>query len=238
MKKSKKFKLPKSLRSFRLLIIIAVIVLGFIPVYFLKYIMMREYRLELVDDRISKLKSITIVLENDINKVDFLSTKETKDIENQVSQITGVYTGRILIVDSNLKILYDTYRTDNNKVCIYKGVVECMQGEDYCRYSYTENDIEICEKIRKSDGSVGVILISVSTKDINDIVGMIDSRINVIILIVFVIVLLAAFLFAAYSTKPFKNFEKSIDSIKMGNFDVDIETQGYSELDIIEEAIE
>ncbi len=238
MNEKKKFRLPKMLRSFRLLIIVAVIVMGFLPVVFLKNIMMREYRLELVNDRISKLKNITIVLENDISKVDFLSTKETKDIEGYVSQITSVYTGRIMIVDSNLKILYDTYRTDNGKVCIYKGVVECMQGEDYCRYSNTQEDIEICEKVTKSDGSSGLILISVSTSDIHDIVDMIDTRINIIIIIIFALVLLVAFIFALYSTRPFKNFEKAIDNIKTGNFDIDIETQGYSELDSIEEAIE
>lgn len=238
MKDNKKFRLPKTLRSFRLLIIIAVIVMGFLPVLFLKDIMMREYRLELVDDRISKIKNITVVLENDINNVDFLASKETKDIESQVSQITGVYTGRIMIVDSNLKILYDTYRTDTGKVCVYRGVVECMQGEDYCRYIENENDIEVCEKVKKSDGNNGVILMSVSTSDIIDVVNMIDSRINVIILIIFVMVLLVAFIFSMYSIKPFKNFEKAIDSIKTGNFDIDIETQGYSELDSIEEAIE
>ena len=238
MEKKKKFKLPKAIRSFRLLIVLAVILMGFIPVIILKNVMLGEYKAGLINDRISKLKNIVVVLENDINRVDFLSTKDTKNIESQISQITGLYTCRILIIDSNLKILYDTYRTDNGKVCIYKGVTECALGEDYCRYSAGDSDIELCEKIKKSNDSIGVLLMSVSTEDINSTISNIDSRINIIIIIVFVIVILVAFLFAVYSTRPFKNFEKSIDSIKMGNFDVDIETKGYSELDSIEEAIE
>ncbi len=238
MKEKKRFRVPKIFRSFRLLIIFAIIILGLVPVLILKDVMLNEYKSSMVNDRIKKLKNITLVLENDINKVDFLSTAETKDIESRISQITGLYTGRIIIVNSNLQILYDTYRADNGKVCIYKGVVECIQGDDYCKYSEKDNDIEICEKVNKSDGSIGVILMSVSTKDIDNTIDTVDSRTTVIILIVFVIVILFAFIFSVYSTKPFENFEKSIDSIKMGNFDVDIETKGYSELDSIEEAIE
>lgn len=238
MKKKKKFQMPQPLRSFRVLIMVAVIIMGFVPVIMLKSIMIGEYKSGLINDRMTKLKNITIVLENDIDRVDFLANKATKDIESQISQITGLYTGRILIIDSNLKILYDTYRTDAGKICIYKGVTECVLGDDYCRYSDENDEIEICEKIVKDDGSIGVLLMSVSTKDIDSMILDVDSRINIIILIVFVLVLLVAFLFAIYSTKPFKNFEKSIDSIKMGNFDVDIETQGFSELDMIEEAIE
>jgi len=236
--KKRKNKIPKFLRSFRFIIVLCVVLLGFVPVLILKNIMLNEYKMSLVNDRISKIKNITLVLENDINRVDYLSSKETKDIDSQVSQITGLYNCRILIIDSNLKILYDTYRADTGKVCIYTGVTECIRGEDYYRYSSKDKDIEVCEKVKKSDNSNGAILMSISTNDIDTIVTVANERINIIIIIVFVIVLLVAFLFALYSTKPFKKFEKSINNIKTGNFDVALDTRGYSELDSIEEAIE
>ncbi len=238
MQKMKKIKLPKPLRSFRFMVILAVVVLGFLPIFILKDTMIREYKSSLVNDKISKLKNITIMIENDINKVDFLTTAQTKDIENRINQITGMYTGRILIVDDDLKVLYDTYMADTGKICIYQGVIECIRGEDYCRYSEEDSDIEICEKVKKSDGSIGAILISVSTKDIDSNVNSVEERTNVVIWIVFVIIILCAFLLSVYSTKPFKNFQKAIDNIKMGNFDIDLETNSYSELDSIEEAIE
>ncbi len=236
--KKKKFKFPRVMRSFRILMVLSVVILGFVPIILLKNVMINEYKTNLINDRISKLKNITIMLENDINKVDFLLTAESKDIESRVSQITGSYTGRILIIDSNLKILYDTYQADTGKVCIYQGVVECIQNDDYCKYSDKDSDIEICEKVKKSEDSSGVILMSVSTKDIDVTVNNVDERTNVVIWIVLVVVLLVAFLFSIYSTKPFKNIEKAIDNIKMGNFDIDLDTNGYSELDSIEEAIE
>lgn len=238
MQKKKKFKFPKTLRSFRFMVILAIVVLGFLPIIVLKDVIIKEYKTSLVNDRISKLKNITIMIENDINKVDFLTTAQTKDIESRVSQITGMYTGRILIIDDDLRILYDTYMADTGKICIYQGVFECIRKDDYCKYSETDSDIEICEKVKKSDESIGAILMSVSTKDIDVIVDNVDERSNVIIWIVFVIIMLFAFLVSLYSTKPFKNFQKSIDNIKMGNFDIDLETNSYSELDSIEEAIE
>lgn len=238
MVKKKKNRMPKILRSLRLLVLITVILMGFIPILFFKNLILNEFKTYMINDRISKIKNLTLVLKNDIIKSDFITTAETKDIQTQISQITGFYNGRILIIDNGLKIIYDTYMADNGKICLYQGVIECMQGDNYYKYSADDKDIEICEKIDSANAKSGVVLLSVSTEDIDSSINYVSSRADIIIIIVLIIVLLIAFLLSLYVGRPFKNLEKSIDNVKAGNFDVQLDTKGYSELDNVEDAIE
>ena len=99
-------------------------------------------------------------------------------INGEISMLTNIYEGRILIINRDYEVIKDTYELDRGKYLISKEVINCFNGQDTSQYDKRNQYIEMTVPISDPESAdkeiIGVMLISVSTVEINDSKDMLD----------------------------------------------------------------
>ena len=115
------------LRSLRTRIFFLILVVGIIPSILLRYGIMDNY-----EDRAVELRSTTVqnqltILANHLASKNYLEnyqlsdqqTNVTKEVINaELEMLSNLYDGRVLIINSNFKIIKDTYGISEGKTII------------------------------------------------------------------------------------------------------------------------
>ena len=55
-------------------------------------------------------------------------------INGQLSMLTNIYGGRILIIDQDFRVIKDTYDMDRGKAIISQEVIQSFQGKETSQY--------------------------------------------------------------------------------------------------------
>ena len=92
-------------------------------------------------------------------------------VNAELSQLSNLYDGRVLVVDENLKIIKDTYAISEGKTIISEDIVKCLKSGAAVNQlegrKYIEIIVPIEEKLADSTSRIaGVMLTSVSTESI------------------------------------------------------------------------
>jgi signal transduction histidine kinase len=191
-----------------------------------------------------KLKSISTVMKNSIIMEEYMSNISSDIINAELEQLSTIYEGRVMLINNNFKVVKDTYSMSEGKECLAESVIRCMRGQNVIQYSEENGYIEIATALsyvnNSNQGNVmdGVLLMSFSIEDILNDVSDMDYFAN-IMLLVFCILLISISIYITYKISlPFYRMKRSIDEIKLGQFDGQIDTRGYTEMQAIGEAFE
>lgn len=231
----------KSLR-FRVLIIILVV--GIVPVTIFQIYYLNKYEDNLIQSRIDKLKTVSVLTKNTIITSDYLKTHSSSAVDAELSQVATVFDGRTMIIDKAFKVIKDTYSLDEGNVCLSESVIQCFKGQNTIQYSEEKSYIEIAlalsssEKNMEDDYFDGVLLMTFSIKDISD--GLKQERYNtdIILILIWIVVITVAVISQLLISRPFKQMSSSIDNVKLGQFDRKLSCNGYTELREVGESIE
>ena len=123
------------------------------------------------------------IIANHLITYNYLSDASSEVISAELEQLSNLYDGRVMIINSGLKVIKDTYGTSEGKTVITEEVIRCMKGgTGGANYDYEYGYIEITTPIietataemavnngapagmeKKKDIVRGVMLTSVST---------------------------------------------------------------------------
>ncbi|BBF43315.1 phosphate regulon sensor protein PhoR [Lachnospiraceae bacterium KM106-2] len=193
----------------------------------------------------------------------YLYDQSSTEVLTEIKQIADIYRGRIVLINSQYKVIKDTY-VKGSEGCmegyynISEDVIAAMKGslskniqedEQYVQIAYPI-DSEILSTTQDSkmakaeiqtpqpddDSVVGVILMSMSVKDIYQ--NRLEAKQNIIIIIyvIGILVLFFAIWFSHIITKPFKQLTGTIDHMSQGDFDETLENKGFSEVESLTES--
>ena len=84
-------------------------------------------RRQAVDGRVGELQDYGRALANQISGAGF-PAMQGSEINAELSAAADVFGGRIVVVDSNLKVISDTYNYEVGKILIAKTVIESVRG--------------------------------------------------------------------------------------------------------------
>lgn len=218
-------------KSIRFILFIVIMVVGILPVSLLKIYAVNMYRTAQIDNRQEKIYNMAYMIKNLIISTDYLNNSTSETVSVELEQLTSIYSGRIVIVDSSYTIIKDTYVVDEKKTCISENVLRCFDGEEIVDYDSENNNINIALLVTgNEDNDRGVIFFNFTTADIEENIVEINLILNGVLLVVFVILIGIALLFSGLFARPFKRMELEISSIKTGNFDEKITSTGYTEV--------
>ncbi len=215
------------------------IVLGVVPLSFFTYVLLNTYEEKAISNRISELQSQGNMLSNLIYPTGYLTTGEVPEVDDEVTRISDIYNGRIIVVNSNLNIVKDTYSLEEGKYLISKEVIQCFNGTNgnplhdrethYLKLSYPITHNETKE-------IMGVIVMSFSTKDIQSIRDSMEQRVILFALTLAVLIVVFAIYFSGILTKPLTNVVNSIDRMTEGYMDESVSIKGYNEIEKISDS--
>ncbi|MFV0465167.1 MAG: sensor histidine kinase [Lachnospiraceae bacterium] len=224
-------KLIKSLR-FRLVLIL--ILIGILPSIFIRFGVLKYYEQHAIENRIIAVISQGNLLASQILKSNYIENTESEVISTELIQISNIYDGRILLINSSFNIIKDTYDIDTGKTIISEEVILSFEGQEITIYDSENSYIELTIPLTDVDTQeiIGVLLFSVST---DDILFMLDSLENVALILGLISTTLVAFLAGLISIRlinPFARMSKAIIEIQNG-YDKELNINSYSETEEI-----
>lgn len=177
------------------------------------------------------------ILANQMVSTDYINGAESESITSQLQQMSRIYDGRILLIDSSFHIIKDTYDLDTDKTIISEEVIKSFRGEDSMNYDVDNHYVEMTiplttDNVESGEKSIiGVLLISVSTDSI--LANLEYMRNAALVLQIFGAVLLFAVsvFLSVRLTNPLKNMASSIAEIQngYGTSDGELMIKDYSE---------
>jgi signal transduction histidine kinase len=186
--------------------------------------------------RESEILSQAKILANQIATSEYMSLGDnlsSSTIQAQIDMLTTIYDGRVIIVDSNFKVYYDTYNLDDHKIIIAEEVMRSFRGEDITHYDsenhYIEMTIPISDPDDKDGNVIGVMLISVSTDNIMINQAYLRQIATVILVVVTIALVFFSILMVLYLLKPLKKISDGLAAIKDGYGDDCLQVNDYTE---------
>lgn len=208
----------KSLRTHFMILVLAVII---IPSVIISTVIIKNYEAHAVSVRESEISAQALLIANQIGSSEnFQKDKIDSDLASQITILSTMYDGRLMVVNDVYNIVYDSYNLDNNKTIIANEVMRSFNGETVIAYdganSYIEMTIPIMDPEASSQKVIGVLLLSVST----DSIGLNKEYITNVAIITVAIVVVAFSFFGILASwllvRPINKISTAIEHVQDG----------------------
>ena len=232
MKEKMKQSFFKSLR-FRIMVLLVII--GILPCLIIEKVIVNSYENRAVEWKKMNVKNQCDILGNQLMKEGYLEYQQSEVINGELSILSTVYNGRILIINRSGRIIKDTYDIDEGKYMLSEEVIQCFEGVDTSYYDESNDYIEqtVSLKDGKSKQIDGVMLVSISTGEIRDSIEILEHRGNLLMLAISILVLVLGYLSSKSLVKPFTRVSKAIEELTDGYLDEEISVLDYSETQML-----
>lgn len=232
MKEKMKQSFFKSLR-FRIMVLLVII--GILPCLIIEKVIVNSYENRAVEWKKMNVKNQCDILGNQLMKEGYLEYQQSEVINGELSILSTVYNGRILIINRSGRIIKDIYDIDEGKYMLSEEVIQCFEGVDTSYYDESNDYIEqtVSLKDGKSKQIDGVMLVSISTGEIRDSIEILEHRGNLLMLAISILVLVLGYLLSKSLVKPFTRVSKAIEELTDGYLDEEISVPDYSETQML-----
>jgi len=210
------------LKSMKFRLICLFMLIGILTGILIRTGILTAYEKHAVSNRSVDVIGQAKILANQMVSTDYINGAESESITSQLQQMSRIYDGRILLIDSSFHIIKDTYDLDTDKTIISEEVIKSFRGEDSMNYDVDNHYVEMTiplttDNVESGEKSIiGVLLISVSTDSI--LANLEYMRNAALVLQIFGAVLLFAVsvFLSVRLTNPLKNMASSIAEIQNG----------------------
>lgn len=215
------------------------ILIGVIPLIIFSLILLNTYRTRNISQRISEIQVRGNVIANLILSSAYFTNEEKTEVDAELSQVSDMYDGRILIVDSRLKVIRDTYGLEEGEIVLLPEVIKCFRGDAAKVVNQRRDNVEIYVPIMGTDNKTvhGVVVMNFSFQSINTLFENIRTVALSIILLFSVIIIVIAWILSGSLVKPMKKVVDSINHIESGDFSEKMEVTDNLEVENISDAI-
>ncbi|MCI8327733.1 MAG: two-component sensor histidine kinase [Lachnospiraceae bacterium] len=221
----------KFLKSMKFRLILLFSVIGILPCLIFCVGLLRAY-----EDRALNLHSIDItsqakILATQIAANNYIDHPEMESITAQLTQLSNIYDGRVMLIDRAFQIVADTYALDEQKTIISEEVIRSFSGKEISKYDkksrYLEMTIPITETGNKK--VTGVMLVSVSMDGVMNNKDLVARHATVLALLLSVFILGFAVFVSGRLVRPLRKMEKSIRDIQTGYGDGELQIDQFTE---------
>ena len=237
MKKGKVFTSFRSLKTRMFCIIMAA---GIVPCIVLHFGILERYLDNTIATRTNEVQTQVKIIADHLITYNYMLDSSSEVVNAELSQLSNLYDGRVLIVNSGLKIIKDTYAVSEGKIIISEAIIKCLKGEgasDSLKDAgYIEIVVPIEEKFEGKSHVLGAMLTSVSTDSIRNGYEYIQSRAFLLELLSMVVIFGIALLLSRKMLKPFEKITDAINDVKNGFTDEEISVTDYIETENIGDA--
>lgn len=240
----KKMRIWRSLKA-RLFVII--FLTGTIPGIFVRAGILENYESRAVEVRTSDVQTQLRIIANHLITYNYLQDTSSEVIGAELEQLSNLYSGRVLVINGNLKVVKDTYGISEGKTIVFQEVIRCMKGTNTVNYDSVNGFIEITLPIVETvsaqmatadlpEGTElvrGVMLTSVSTDSIVATMEILNRKALIVEIIMFFCIFVIALVLAQILIRPFDRISKAISEVKEGYTNDPVSVPDYLETEHI-----
>lgn len=246
------FRKIKIFRSLQTRLFLMIFVIGMIPSILMYYGLLKNYTDNAITVQSNNVLSQARILANHLITYNYLLDNSSDVVNAELTQVSNMYDGRILIIDNNFKIVKDTYGISQGKYSVSEEIIKCFKGESYANYDANNHYIEITVPItvKVSDGinleddtskklkeqTIGAILISVSSDSIQSSYEKLSRWGRILQVVIGTFIFAIAAVLSRLLLKPFDKITDAINQVKNGFTDEEISVKSYIETEHIGDA--
>ena len=234
------------IKSLRVRIFLLLLVMGLVPSAIARNTILNNYEERAVNVKISEVSNQFKIIANHLLTYNYLKDPSSEVINAELNQISNLYDGRVLIINSNFKVIKDTYGISEGKTIISEEVVKCFKGENTVYYDPKDGLIEMTIPITEtviSTGNVsgpaqikGVLLSSISTDTIALTISILQRKAFVLQMVMTILIIAMSLAISHVLIVPFHKVTKAIKEVKEGFTDEAISVPDYEETEHIVDA--
>ncbi|MBQ0000943.1 MAG: two-component sensor histidine kinase [Clostridiales bacterium] len=231
-------KKPNFWKSLRFRIMMILIFLGIVPSVIAARMVVTSYQTQAMENQIANLRTQCDILCNLLIKENYMNDSSSPAINGKLELLSNIYSGRILLVDRDFKIIKDTFRIDEGRTLLSSDVLKCFKGESEAIYTRKNNILELVIPVSSPEVKQlqGVMLFTVNSNEIIRTAQQMEQRALVIIGFIAILTIIVAYLTAAGLMKPFARVTKSIEDLTDGYHEGEISVSDYTETELITDA--
>lgn len=217
-----------SWKSLRLRIFLIIIITGVIPCILIKNGILNNYEERAVSLRTSDVQTQVKIIADHLLNYNYLQETSSEVINAEIDQLSNLYDGRVIIINSNFKVVKDTYDISVGKTMISEEVIKCFKGQNTANYDEKNGYIEVTTPIMQQgvdmnkDGQAtesvirGVMLTSVSTDSIVTTMEILGRKGNVLEILIGMVIFGVAVVLSNILVRPFDRLTDAINEIQEG----------------------
>lgn len=232
-------KLRDFLKSLRFRLIVCAIIIAIVPSWLVGKVILSSYEHRALKIRETEVLNQVRIVSNQIATSGYMDgNRETVEIlRAQIGMLTTLYDARILIVDDNFRILYDTYNLDDNRTIISEEVLESYKGEETTVYDsvnrYLEISLPIINPNDETQTVIGVLVVSVSTDNIALNLSYLTQICTLVVFLSISVIGTIGVLASIRLLSPLNKLSDGIAQVQGGISDRDLEVNDYTETAVI-----
>ena len=230
----------KFFRSLRFCIMIIMTFMSITAAVVVESSIVRSYEDRAVSQRSIIVKNQSDMICNQLAQEGYMENPNNAVIDSEIKMLTSMYGGRILLIDRNYRVIRDSYDLDRGNYLISQEVIQCFRGNETSQYDRKNKYIEMTVAISDPESAekeiTGVMLISVSTVEINNSRQVLEQKGTLILGITVMLILVFGFILSGILVNPFQKITRSIEGLKDGYLDEKIYVDDYLETTLITDA--
>ena len=243
----------RHIRSLRFCIFAATFLTTVVIILVCGNILQATYHKQALQNKISQVQSQCNILASQIQLNEFNINSNTNNLDIEIDQLANVLEGRLIVVNSDYKIIKDTYTIEQNKYMISNDVhnimlgksssnCEIKEGNQYAEIMVPILDSSAVTTTKSGDSSqnatkqaLGVIICMVSIRDLTETDSYMAVQGRVLYALFIFVALLISLLLAYLLPRPLKKLNRQLVRVSEGHLDEQIELEGGTEITDLKE---
>ncbi len=153
-------------------------------------------------------------------------------LDIELKAVADSYNGRILLVNSALKIVKDSYSADIGKTVIWDNIIRSVHGEYLYYFDEDTNYLIVSVPLSNSNGDiVGTVVINKSMDYINQNIDVFVSYLLIGVMVVVILAIILSVFFSIHFSKPMRKLSDNLDAITREYSNELPGTRSYTELE-------
>lgn len=231
-------KLKNYLHSIRFRIFAVILLTGIIPMMIINTSIMKMYSDAQINTRIVDIQSHMSRIARSIGSNGGYLDNNSKLYNDEIELMSDVYDGRIMVINSQMRILIDTYVFEEGKTLISEGALNAIKTGSTATHTGGNDYMELFIPIvSETDHSVlGAIVVMLTTSDIGGVIAKTNSSLYVLRIVMLTAIFIMAVVFSRMLVEPVNKITKSLKRYSNGYEDERIEMDGYTETKVLAES--
>ena len=213
-------------------IALIILLIGIIPFLVCVPISLRAYKSVSIHTDATNLMAQAAQYNSQLVTSGYILGEENNELDIELKAIADSYNGRILLVNSALKVVKDSYSVDIGKTVIWENIIRSMQGNSLYYYDEATKYLIVTVPLSNSDNEI------VGTLVINKSMEYIDTNLDNYVsyaLIGSVIIVSLSIIIAIHFSRPMTKLSDSLDAIIREYSNVLPDNKSFLEIEIISE---
>ncbi len=229
----------RKVNSLHVQVIFAMVLACILPLAVVAVLFVNSYREQTKQEMRGKVQVLCADFANRIQNTGYLTNPAQAELSAAMDTAAQFYDGRILVVNSELQIIKDTFKREEGKTMISEEVVKALREKSLSQEFFYEDITEIIYQVRDPLGKT-VLGSVVFIYDNPEYVGLSDdiSRTSLLVTSLLVGGVLCAILIAsAKMVFPLKKLAFSLQQLADGDLQEKVDVKGNYEVETIVDSV-